>query len=258
MKSASPELPLAAPGKTGEASIVPASEPTVGQLLQHVIEKGDPKQNIEVLERLIALKERADAKQAEREFAVAFAALQKEIGVVEATKPVPNRDGSIRYIYAPYEKIMAHVQPILEKHGFAITFSSEIKDDRVIQHCTLIHVGGHSKTNDFMARIGNGPPNASGAQADGAAATYAKRRAFCDALNIVAEVDTDGADPDARSLGAPLSHDKVQTLKELVRETKSDEKAFLKFAGAATYEEIGEKRYAELFRALQSKLNSNR
>lgn len=251
MKSANPELPLA---KQSETSIVAGKEPTVGQLLQHVIEKGDPVANIEVLERLIALKERSDAKQAEREFATAFASLQKDIGSVEAKKGVPNKDGSLRYTYAPYEDIMRHCQPILEEHGFSVTFSSEIKEDRVIQHCTLRHVAGHAQTNQFMARIGSGPPNASGAQADGAAATYAKRRAFCDALNIVAEVDTDGADQDARSLGAPITHDQAQTLRELVKETRSDEKRFLAYAGAATYEEIGSKRYQELFRSLQNKL----
>jgi hypothetical protein len=254
MKNASPasELPLA---HRAGSELATTQEPSVGQLLQSVIEKGDPEKNIAVLERLIALKERADARQAEREFAIAFASLQKSIGSVEAKKPVPNRDGSIRYIYAPFEDIMRHVQPILEEHGFSVTFSSEIKDDRVIQHCTIRHVAGHSSTNQFMARIGNGPPNASGAQADGAAATYAKRRAFCDALNIVSEVDTDGADQDARSLGAPIRHDQAQTLRELVHETKSNEAAFLKYAGAATYEEIGEKRYQELFRTLQAKLN---
>lgn len=236
------------------SALATIAEPSVGQLLQAVIERGDPEKNIAVLERLIALKERADAKQAEREFAVAFAKLQKEIGVVEAKKAVPNNDGSIRYVYAPFEDIMRHVQPLLEDNGFSISFSSEIKEDRVIQLCTLRHIGGHSATNQFMARIGSGPPKASGAQADGAAATYAKRRAFCDALNIVAEVDTDGADPDARSLGEPISFDKAQTLRELVKETRSNEAAFLKYAGASTYEEIGEKRYQELFRALQAKL----
>jgi hypothetical protein len=254
MKSANPELPLAAPGGSPSTELVTGKEPTVGQLLQHVIEKGDPVANIEVLERLIALKERSDAKQAEREFAVAFAKLQREIGSVEAKKEVPNRDGSIRYIYAPFEDIMRHVQPFLEANGFSVTFSSEIKEDRVVLHCTIRHTAGHSQTNQFMARIGSGPPNASGAQADGAAATYAKRRAFCDALNIVAEVDTDGADQDARSLGAPISHEQAQTLRELVKETRSNEAAFLKYAGAATYEEIGQKRYQELFRTLQHKL----
>jgi len=253
MKSASPELPLATTPAPGAVALV-GDDPSVGQLLKHLIEKGDPEKNIGVLERLIALKERSDAKQAEREFAQAFATLQKEIGSVEARKAVPNRDNSIRYIYAPFEDIMRHVQPFLEAHGFSVSFSSEIKEDRVILLCALRHIGGHSQTNQFMARIGSGPPNASGAQADGAAATYAKRRAFCDALNIVAEVDTDGADQDARSLGAPISHDQAQTLRELVKETRSNESAFLKYAGAATYEEIGQKRYAELFRTLQNKL----
>ncbi len=159
----------------------------------------------------------------------------------------------MKYYYAPLEEIMPKVRPALLAHGFTVSFNSEIKDDRVILSCTLMHTGGHHKTNISMAKIGSGPPGASGAQADGAASTYAKRRALCDALAIIAEVDTDGANPDARDDGAPITFEQAQTLKEMVKDTQSDLVAFLKFAGAQSIEEIGVNAYARCFDALNKK-----
>lgn len=220
-----------------------------------VIERAakDPSVDMDKMERLLAMAERLEAREAEKQFAVAFAALQSEMPQVDAVQSVPNRDGSVRFMFAPYQEIMAQVRPLLQKHGFTVSFSSEIKDDRVIQYCTVQHTGGHKRMNQFMAKIAGGPPGSSGAQADGAASTYAKRQALSDALNIVVNKDTDGMPDDARDEGHPISFTQIQTLKEMVKETESDEKYFLRFAGAATYEEIGSKRYAGLFAELQKK-----
>lgn len=242
MKSATPvkdELALA------------AAEPTTLDLLRMVVTSGDPEKNVGVMERLIAMQERKEAKEAERAFAVAFHALQTEMPPIQAVEGVPDKQGNIKYFFAPYEHIMAEVGPLLLKHGFTISFDSEFKDApnmRLVMRCTMTHVSGHSRTTTQYMRV-SAPFGASDTQADGATSTMAKRYALCSALNIVIEHDTD-----ARSEGEPISFDKVQTLKELVRETRSDEARFLKYAGAATYEEIGENRYAELFNSLQEKL----
>jgi len=227
------------------------AEPSVGQMMQDFIARGVTADNVAAFERLVALKERLDDKQAEREFALAFISLQKEMPEVHATKSVPDKQGNVKFRFAPYEEIMSAVKPMLEKHGFTVTFSMDFKEGRVIQTCTLMHVGGHSRSNQFMARIGSGPPGASECQADGAASTYAKRFALCNALNITVESDTDGQD--ARNEGAPITFDQVAYLKELVRDTKSDEPAFLRYAGAATFEEIGSAKYDMLVKALLKK-----
>jgi hypothetical protein len=229
------------------------AEPSVGQMMQDFIARGVTADNVAAFERLVALKERLDDKQAEREFALAFISLQKEMPEVHATKSVPDKQGNVKFRFAPYEEIMSAVKPMLEKHGFTVTFSMDFKEGRVIQTCTLMHVGGHSRSNQFMARIGSGPPGASECQADGAASTYAKRFALCNALNITVESDTDGQD--ARNEGAPITFDQVAYLKELVRDTKSDEAAFLRFAGASKYEEIGSARYDSLVAALHKKIH---
>jgi hypothetical protein len=225
----------------------------VAQMLQAAIDKGVTADNVAAVEKLVDLYERMQDKAAEQQFAAAFVALQSEMPRIEAIKPVPNRDGSVRFKYAPYEEIMEKVRPLLQKHGFTVTFSSEVRENRVVQTCTLQHVGGHKRSNQSMARIGNGPPGSSDAQADGAASTYAKRQAFCDALNIVVEHDSDAAPQDARNEGAPISREQVQYLKEQLHETGSNEAAFLKLAGVGRIEEIGSSSYSVLVRMLEQK-----
>lgn len=225
----------------------------VEQILRAAVQRGVTTENVAVIERLTDLYERLQAKDAEKRFAAAFVALQADMPNIQATKAVPNRDNTVRYRFAPYEEIMAQVKPLLQKHGFTVTFSTDFDDKRVIQSCTLQHIDGHSRTNKFAARIGNGPPGSSEAQGDGAASTYAKRFALCNALNITVETDTDGRGTDARAEGEAISEDKVQYLREQVRETHSDEAKFLQFAGVKTYEEITDAIYPILVKSLANK-----
>lgn len=238
--------------KTGDGlELATAAQSPVAKMLEAVINKGLTADSVGVVERLVSLYERMQDKDAEKQFASAFVALQSDMPAIQAVKPVPNRDGTIRYKFAPYEEIMDKAKPFLQKHGFTLTFSMSYADGRITQNCTLMHIGGHSRTNQFMVRIGSGPPGSSEAQGDGAAATYAKRQALCDALNIVVEHDND-----ARSVGKPISPEEALYLRELVKETKSDEVAFLRFAQAGSYEEICTENYGRLVAALQKKIRS--
>lgn len=219
-----------------QMSLATREEPSIALMLQTMVEKGITGDSVAAFGQLVALKERMDAKQAEREFATDFIALQKDIPKVKATKAVPGKGDTIKYHFAPYEEIMDAVQPLLEKHGFAVTFGSRFEGTppRMVATCTLVHRGGHSKANEFGARVGDGPPGASPAQADGAASTYAKRFALCNALNI----RTEGLDDDARLIGGPVSAEQASELRERLLATKGDEGKFLAFAGAAHFEAI--------------------
>jgi hypothetical protein len=200
--------------------------PSVAGMLQAVIDKGVTAENVAAVEQIVKLYEHMQEKDAEKLFAQAFNALQSEMKGVRAMKAVPNKDGGVRYKYAPYEDIMDQVKPMLEKHGFTVTFSTEYVEDRLVKHCTLQHLGGHSKTNKFAVRIGSGPPAATASQADGAASTYAKRFALCDCLNITIETDSD-----ARAEGATITDEEAMELQRRVIETESNPVAFLKFCG---------------------------
>ncbi len=227
-------------------------EPSISNMLQAFIDRGISAENVNAFEKLLELKERIEQRDAEKQFAAAFAALQSEMPSIEASKVVPDKYGNVKFRFAPYEQIMEQIRPLLLKYGFTVSFSMAFADNRVVQSCTLQHVGGHSRTNQFMARTGDGPPGASPAQADGAASTYAKRFALCNALNIITEIDTDGR-PDARNEGEPLPPDKAIYLRELCKEVQADEAAFLKFAGAPSFDSIGSSKFDMLVTALNRK-----
>jgi hypothetical protein len=225
----------------------------VAQMLQAVCAKGVTQDNVGALEKLVDLYERMEIREAEKQFAAAFVALQSELPEIQAQHAVPGNDGTVRYTYAAFEDIARQIKPHLLKHGFTFSFSSDVKDGRVIQECTLQHVGGFKKVNRFAARIGKGPPASSEAQGDGAASTYAKRFALCDALGVSVTRDSD-----ARAEGAPITADQAAYLREQVKDTGSDEATFLQVANAARFEDIGADRYDFLASMLAKKAEVKR
>ena len=206
--------------------VIPKPEPSVALMLQKVIDKGITAENVQALDSLVGLYDRMQSKQAEKEFSQAFSELQAELPDIAAIKPVYAKDGTVKYHYAPYEEILDKVRPFLKKHGFSISFNTDTKDGRITSICTLRHISGHSQTNQFGVRIGSGPPHATEPQADTSAKNMAKRGALSDALNIVVDHDDD-----ARMIGKPIGNALALDLYNRVKETKSDERAFLKFAG---------------------------
>ena len=243
------ELQLSTP--TGQA-LERLPEPSLGQMMQAVIEKGVTSENADALCKLAGeyrlMEEWKDKRDSERAFATAFVELQAEMQNVKAVRAVPNNDGSVRYKFAPFEEIMKEVGPRLKAHGFTLTFSTDYAEGRMIKICTLQHVGGHKRDNKFAVRIGKGPPAASETQADGAASTYAKRGALCDALNIVIDHDDD-----ARAEGGSVTKEQAAELKRRVLATGTDEGRFLKYAGADSYEEISAVKYDMLDENLKKK-----
>jgi hypothetical protein len=230
---------------------IPNQEPSVGLMLQSIVDKGVTAENVAVMGQLIALKERMDAKQAEREFASAFVKLQAQMPKIEPTRGIPDKFGKVKFQYAPYEEIMRKVRPLLTEHGFTITFDSDFADGRVTVICKLQHIGGHKTETRHAARVGHGPVNSSEAQADGAAQTYAKRYALCSALNIVIEHDTDAES--AKELGDFISQKEAANLRERCAELGANKSMLLAIAGAATFEEIYSCHLELLHRQLDAK-----
>ena len=246
------ELPL------DDARLVVA-QPTPLALMQQVIAAGITPESVGVMERLVALDREMKKDAAAVEFAGAFSRLQTALKAFKPTKEVPGKDKEgnriIKYTYLPYEEIMREVNPIAEREGLSISFSTDFAEGRIIQTCTIQHVSGHSKDYKAFVRAGAGPYGATETQADGAAMTYAKRYALCNALNILVERDSDGLD--ARNEGHAISFEQAQTLKELAQEVKADIPAFLKYAGASKFEDIGSARYDGLYKSL-AKLRGKR
>ncbi len=172
---------------------LPAQVPSVGEMLQAVIAKGVSPDSVDALAKLCDLYERMEDRNAEKQFAQAFVALQSDI---VAKTVIPNRGR-----YERFEDIMSVVGPLLGKHGFTVSFSNDFKENRILETCQLTHIGGHTRTNSFAVRTGG--RSDSDTQADCKAATTAKRNALLNALNIVIRQDILSEEHDASIEGDP-------------------------------------------------------
>jgi hypothetical protein len=241
-------------------------EPSVALMLQGVLEAiqhGEiTPQHVDVLGKMTDLYERHEKRQAEKDFAVAFNQLMAEMPEIQATKPVPNKDGTIRYRYAPLDEIEPKVRPVAIRNGFSYSFAEGKSEPGAISKVlTIQHKGGHSRSNIFTVRRST-PPNANDSQADGNTHSYAKRGAFCDGFGIVVEHDDD-----ARVIGKPIGKAIAEDLLNRVKLTGSDMISFLKFAGVTLppkaeienydpiefFEQIPDERFEQLDEILKRK-----
>lgn len=220
----------------------------IGPMLDAIVARGVTGESVDALSKLADLYTKMEAQRAEREFAAAFAGLQASMPSVQASKAVPDRNGQVRFTFAPYEEIMRAVQPVLAAHGFSVGFNMEQDGPRLVAVCTLTHAGGHSRSNRFGVRIGSGPPQTNEAQADGSARSYAKRYALCDALNIIIDHDTD-----ARSEGDTITADVAERLERDANAAGVDTAKLLRLAGADSFETITTSKVTVVERAIEDR-----
>lgn len=226
----------------------PKQEPSVALMLQQVIAGGITSENVGTLEKMVGLYERMQEKDAERQFTVAFNQIMKDIPSIHATKAVPNKDGTVRYRYAPLDEIDKQLRPLAIGHGLTYSFAEGLSDNgKVCKICTVQHIAGHKRSNQFTVRT-SAPPAANDSQADGSTHSYAKRGALCDAFGIIIEHDDD-----ARTQSEPITERQAIELRQRVRELEVDQTAFLKFAGAADFDQITSDRYDRLCELLDRK-----
>ena len=231
--------------------LAPATESEPVNMLA-IIERAakDPSVDVDKMERLLGMAERMEARRAEQAFNAAFAAFQSEMPVLVAQTEIKNRGK-----YAKFEDVMHVAGPILKRNGFAVSFSQEGDDKRIVVTCTLRHAGGHSHKNLFSVRLGVQAD--SNTQADCKVSTTAKRNALLQALNIVVRQDCMVNEGDDAALEGDISKfvtpEQADELEHRVAMTNSDRSAFLKFAKSDGYKTILASRYDELDAVLKRK-----
>lgn len=182
--------------------MVPVSAPPAGiapdaNSMPSVIERMacDPAVDIDKLERLIAMHERMQARQAQTEFDNAMMAAQGEMGPIRADM----ENSQTRSKYASYAQLDHAIRPIYTKHGFAVTFNTgdAPKSDDLRVLATVSHQGGHRQEYRLdMPADGKGARGGdvmTRTHAAGAAASYGQRYLQKLIWNLaVGDVDDDG------------------------------------------------------------------
>lgn len=157
-----------------------------------VIERAalNPEVDIDKMERLLQMQERVMDRQAMMAYSAAMAAMQTELPSIQERGQTNNG------FYATLEDIVDTVSPIMQKHGFAVSFRIQTQERGIEVTGVLMHKDGHrEETRMLLPADSSGNKNA--VQAFGSSTSYGKRYVLCALLNIT----TRGQDDDGITAG---------------------------------------------------------
>ncbi|MCB0060435.1 MAG: ERF family protein [Caldilineaceae bacterium] len=178
----------------------------------------DPNVDMDKMERLWAMKERADADRARRAYDAAFAEMQTELPEIEKKGMIIIRDKNDREKiiqstpYALWDDTNRVIKPILTNHGFGLSFRITQTESRLTATAVLSHRDGHRETTEFSAPI-DATGSKNNVQGWGSSFSYGKRYAATALLNIT----TRGEDDDGKAAGdtaQPVSEDDLKQFRD--------------------------------------------
>lgn len=214
-----------------------------GQLILAALEKGV---SVDVIERLVALKERIEDRNAVKQFVQALARVKAKLPTIlhSKTAKFTTKSGfEVKYSYTELDELAAVIDPILSEEGFTYSWDQRLEKDMNTTTCILQHAGGHSRSASFTLPTANDSA-ASPQQKIGIADTYAGRRALIAVLGLTtADKDPRPAEIDP----TPASAEQQGVLKDMLKarlEGKTPErqasftKKFLEHFGVTSLEKL--------------------
>lgn len=237
---------------------VPQTATSEASSLISLIERAarDPAVDVDKMERLFSMKERAEASAARSAFDAAFAAMQPEMPEIDKRGKIIIRDKGDRETiiqstpYALWDDTNRLIKPILAKFGFGLSFRIGQTPDRLTTTAVLSHIGGHREETSFAAPIDNtGSKN--NVQGWGSSFSYGKRYTGTAILNIT----TRGEDDDGKKAGDPatISTEQVSQLVSLFEASDADIPGFCKYFKIDKYSDLKATDFERAVAALKKK-----
>ncbi|MFI5268448.1 MAG: ERF family protein [Chloroflexota bacterium] len=165
-----------------------------GALLSAIVGMAkDPSVDADKLERLLAMQERMEARQAEAMFNEALHVAQQEMPRVAKNGTIKLGEGKGQIAFATFEDVDTALRPIMQRHGFSLSFDMQMKEGGgAVITGTLRHSAGHAKTASIPLALDSGPGR-NNLQAMGSTFSYGRRYVTEMFFNIVRTgVDDDG------------------------------------------------------------------
>lgn len=146
--------------------------------------------SVEALEKLMALQERWEAKEAAKSFKQAMVDFQaKKPKLVKSDEVAFN--GKLQFKFASLGSVQSAIDPVLSLCGLSYRWEQIEKDGRIEITCIVSHVNGHTERTSLSA-----PLDKSGSKNDiqsiGSTVSYLKRYTLEGALGLASDKDRDG------------------------------------------------------------------
>lgn len=188
-------------------------EPMPGTPEAMIVKALDKGITVDVIEKLVALKERIDATEAKRQFNDAMANFQGECPTIKKKKDGGKTNaGVVAYKYAPLEVIVEQVKELIQKHGFSYSIKTEMTKERVKVTCVVKHTGGHSEESTMDVPMGTKTHVMSEPQVVAATTTFAKRYAFVNAFGIMTGDDDVDGKPEGQTYATEKEMEKLKAI----------------------------------------------
>lgn len=164
----------------------------------------DPGVDIEKLERLMAMKERMDAKEAETAFNGAMARVQSAMRRIETDKVNKQTSSS----YASYGQLDRELRPLYTAEGLSLSFDTEEAGEGTVgMICYVSHEAGHTRT--YRAAVPSDGKGAKGndvmtkTHAFGSGTAYGMRYLLKMIFNVAIGIDQEDDDGNGASNPMP-------------------------------------------------------
>lgn len=237
-----------------ETQIVSQPQSETASMIQ-MIERAalNPDVDIEKMERLWAMKERMDNRNAEVAFNAAMSQAQSEMGRVSADAVNPQT----RSKYASYAALDKALRPIYSNHGFSLSFDTgETVSEMVRVVCHVAHKDGHSRS--YHADMPSDGKGAKGGavmtktHATGSAMSYGMRYLLKLIFNVAVGEDDNDGNTDQPAIEY-LSDEQQANLDALIEEVNADKSKFLAWLKVPSLAHIQTAAYDDCVRQLERK-----
>lgn len=208
----------------------------------------NPDLNLNVLDRLLAVRREEENRLAVQAFNEAMAMAKGELQPVLKTHDVDfpvrertERDGTrreagrVKYKYEEFADVARVVDPVFAKYGLSYRFRVSQSGTTVKVTTIISHALGHSEeTSPLEAVADPGSTGMSNVQALGATLSYLQRYSLRASIGLAAGRDTDGV----TNASPPIEADQIRELSDLIEETGSSEVTMLRLIGAGSVPEM--------------------
>lgn len=223
---------------------VPALQETADIVMMAIQKNLDPA----LIEKMMDLAERNEKNQARKDYVSAMAKFKANPPEISKDKKVSFGQGKTAYDYASLANVTTKINAALSEYGLSASWTTAQTENLVTVTCTITHQNGHSEATSLTAA-----PDSSGSknaiQAIGSTISYLERYT----LLALTGLATHDMDDDAVTPPDTITTDQVTEINDLLKETSSNLKIFLKVAGADCVENITADKYPLLINQLKTK-----
>lgn len=219
---------------------------TPAEIIQSAISSGA---NLEQLEKLMSLQERWEANEAKKAYYEAMSLFKANPPKIEKDKKVgySTSKGNVGYSHASLYNVVEKISSELSKYGLSASWRTQ-QNEKISVTCIISHKNGHSEQTTITADADqSGSKNS--IQAIGSTISYLQRYSILAMTGLAThDMDIDGIVEEEK-----IDENKIKIIKDLIKDTKTDEKKFIEYMNVSSVEEIPVSAYAKAKMALENK-----